>query len=94
VVSATGVQELELTAGNSRDTPGRLGAGAGIPTTLTVHTDGVLGCTRVFTIPSTGDEEYLTETGDTVIDLGTLSAGTIRSTCGMGMYSGEIEVTG
>jgi sulfite exporter TauE/SafE len=91
-VGPDGIQHLTLTATNSSYTPARLQARAGLPTTLTVRTDGVLGCTRVFTIPSTGQQEYLPETGDTVIDLDVLAAGELRFTCAMGMYSGAIEV--
>lgn len=91
-VGPDGVQHLTLTATNGGYTPSVLQARAGVPTILTVHTDNVLGCTRALVIPATGYEEYLPDTGDTDIDLGTLEVGEVRFTCAMGMYSGTIEV--
>ena len=91
-VGPDGVQQLTLTATDGGYTPSVLRARAGVPTTLTVHTDDVFGCTRAFVIPATGYQEYLPDTGDTAIDLGTLEAGEVRFTCAMGMYSGTIEV--
>ena len=91
-VGPDGVQQLTLTATNGGYTPSVLRARAGVPTILTVHTDDVIGCTRAFVIPATGYQEYLPDTGDTPIDLGTLEVGEVRFTCAMGMYSGTIEV--
>jgi sulfite exporter TauE/SafE len=87
-----GVQRVTITATNGGYGPSVLRVRAGVPTTLTVRTDGVLGCTRAFVIPSTGLQEYLPETGDTAFDLGPLEPGRVRFTCAMGMYSGSIEV--
>ncbi len=87
-----GVQHVTLTATDSGYSPSLLRVRAGVPTTLTVHTDGVFGCTRAFVIPSTGLQEYLPETGDTAFDLGSLEPGRVLFTCAMGMYSGSIEV--
>lgn len=87
-----GVQRVTLTATSGGYSPSLLRVRAGIPTTLTVHTDGVFGCTRAFVVPSTDLQEYLPETGDTDFDLGSLEPGRVRFTCAMGMYSGSIEV--
>lgn len=43
-------------------------------------------------ISSLGVDEVLPANGDTVIDAGTLDAGTIDYSCAMGMYSGLITV--
>lgn len=91
-VGPDGVQHLSITATNGGYSPSAIQARAGVPTTLTVRTDDATGCTRAFVIPATGYQEYLPETGDTAIDLGTLEAGQVQFTCGMGMYSGSIEV--
>ncbi len=56
-------------------------------------TDGTWGCTRAFVIPSAGFRQILPETGETPIDLGTPAAGTLRYTCSMGMYRGNITFT-
>ncbi|MGH3371073.1 MAG: sulfite exporter TauE/SafE family protein, partial [Nocardioidaceae bacterium] len=87
-----GVQHVTLTATSGGYSPSVLRVRAGVPTRLTVHTEGVFGCTRAFVIPSTGLQEYLPETGDTAFDLGSLEPGRVRFTCAMGMYSGSIEV--
>ncbi|MGH9242940.1 MAG: sulfite exporter TauE/SafE family protein [Acidimicrobiales bacterium] len=87
-----GVQHVTLTATGGGYSPSVLRVRAGVLTTLTVHTDGLFGCTRAFVIPSTGLQEYLPETGDTAFDLGSLEPGRVRFTCAMGMYSGSIEV--
>ena len=88
---ANGVQRVVLEVRDGGYSPSLLRVRAGIPTELTVRTDAVFGCTRAFVMPSTGYQEYLPETGDAVIDLGTLEPGQLRFTCGMGMYSGSIE---
>lgn len=88
---ADGVQRVVLEARDGGYSPSLLRVRAGVPTELTVRTDGVVGCTRAFVIPSTGYQEYLPETGDTRVDLGVLEPGRMRFTCAMGMYSGSIE---
>ena len=88
---ADGVQRVVLEARDGGYSPSVLQVRAGVPTELTVHTDGVFGCTRAFVIPATGAQEYLPESGDTVIALGVLEPGQLRFTCAMGMYSGSIE---
>jgi len=65
---------------------------AGVPTVVTLVTDGTRGCTRGFVIPSLGIEEYLPETGSKDIDLGLLEPGRLEFTCSMGMYGGTIDV--
>lgn len=87
-----GIQRITITATEGGYSPSLARARAGIPTSLTVRTNGVFGCTRAFVIPSTGLQAYLPETGDSVFDLGELEAGRLRFTCAMGMYSGAIEV--
>lgn len=66
---------------------------AGVPTDLTFRTNGNRGCTRVTVIPSLGVQRSLPDTGEETVDLGRPQAGSLRYTCGMGMYSGSIEFT-
>ena len=87
-----GGQAVDITVHNSSYQPNRINARAGVPTVLRLRTDNTRGCTRAFVIPSLDVEKVLPETGDTVIDVGVLAAGTLKYTCGMGMYHGTIEV--
>jgi hypothetical protein len=54
-------------------------------------TVGLQGCTRGFVIPSMKLETALPETGDTVVDLGLLTAGRLDFVCSVGMVRGVIE---
>ena len=72
--------------------PSALTARAGVPTELTVRTNGTEGCTRAIVMRSFGIQKVLPVTGDTRIDLCQLEPGTYRYTCSMGMYSGSIKV--
>jgi sulfite exporter TauE/SafE len=86
-----GHQEVVITASDSGYSPRTVAIKAGIPTTLIVRSDGAAGCVRSFVIRDT--QTVLPESGDTRIDLGTLTAGTLRYACGMGMYTGAITAT-
>jgi uncharacterized protein len=66
-------------------------AEAGRPVTLRVVTSNTSGCTRAFVIPSLRLQRLLPETGTTTIDLPPQPAGTLRFTCSMGMYRGQIQ---
>lgn len=91
-VGADGVQTLLIEARDTSFSPKLTRAKAGVPTVLTVRTNGTQGCTRGFIVPSSNIQRVLPETGDTRIELGSLEAGTLRYTCSMGMYRGAIEV--
>lgn len=88
-----GVQRLMIEVRSTSFSPSLMRASAGVPTELTLRTNGTQGCTRGFVIPSAGFQRALPETGDTKIDLGELAAGTLRYSCSMGMYGGTIKVT-
>lgn len=92
-VDAHGVQRIVVEAHDTRYSPSAVTARAGTPTELTIRTNNTRGCTRSFVFPAFGVQKLLPVTGDTAIDLGALSAGTYRYSCGMGMYGGAIEVT-
>jgi hypothetical protein len=70
--------------------PAVVSAKAGVPTTLVIATDRTGGCIRSFVIPSMDKQLILEPTGEASIDLGTPKAGTLKYSCGMGMYSGRI----
>jgi sulfite exporter TauE/SafE len=87
-----GHQEVVITAGRDGYTPANAQLTAGVPTTLIVHSDGAAGCLRSFTIPNRDEQYVLPATGDTRIELGTLSAGQLSYACGMGMFRGVLTV--
>lgn len=91
-VDGAGVQHIVIELGDSSYSPSRVQARAGLPTRLTLRTNGTQGCTRGFVVPAAGFETTLPETGDTVLDLGESAAGRITYTCSMGMYRGEIDI--
>ncbi|MGH9244663.1 MAG: sulfite exporter TauE/SafE family protein [Acidimicrobiales bacterium] len=92
-IDETGTQQLLIEAHSRSYSPSRVAAQAGVPSVLTLQTNGTRGCTRAFVLPALGLQRVLPESGDTTIDLGVLEPGDLRFTCSMGMYSGVIEVT-
>lgn len=90
VVAADGMQEVRIKAGGGGYSPGTVSIRAGKPARVIFVTDGSAGCTRALVFM--GQSGVLPESGETVIDLPAQKPGTIRYTCGMGMYSGSIEV--
>ena len=90
---ADGRQEVIVTVRNSSYSPKNIGVSAGVPTTLVMRSDGVVGCTSAFVIPSLDKQWMLPPVGDTRIDLGVLQPGKLRYTCAMGMYSGQLTIT-
>ncbi|MGQ0466137.1 MAG: urease accessory protein UreH domain-containing protein [Sporichthyaceae bacterium] len=86
-----GTQVVRLTVRSGGYAPAALAARAGVPTRLELVTAGTGGCTRAFVIPSRGVQQVLPESGTTTVELGTPGAGTLRYTCGMGMYTGRIQ---
>jgi len=86
-------QRLVVNVKDSSYSPSSLKAKAGSPVQLVLRTDNTVGCTRSIVVPKLNLEESLPETGETVLELGTLKPGKLRFTCGMGMYSGSIQVS-
>lgn len=90
VTTTAGGQQIVVTARTGSYSPGEIRVRAGVPTTLVVRSDDAQGCVRSFLIPSRGIEEILPASGETTIALGVLEPGTVRYSCGMGMYTGTI----
>jgi len=86
------VQEAVVLAQPRAYAPNRVRFTVGQPARLRVVTGERVGCTSVFTIPSLGIEEALPRNAEAAFDIPTDRPGQIRFTCGMGMYSGMIEV--
>lgn len=89
----TGVQHIRVEVLATSYSPARVRARAGLPTMLTLVTNGIRGCTSGIVIPSANLERSLPETGETVIDLGKLAAGRLEYVCSAGMYHGVIEAS-
>lgn len=97
VVAAVGqggaaVQEVVVLAEPRAYRPNRIQFKAGQPARLRVVTGQRVGCTSIFTIPSLGVERALPRSSEATFDIPTDKPGKVRFTCGMGMYSGTIEV--
>ncbi len=69
-------------------------AQAGIPTILKIDTNGTFDCSSVLRIPSMNITKNLPPSGETEIDLGNPKVATLQATCGMGMYSFEVDFQG
>lgn len=88
-----GAQEFTIDALDNGYSPRYLEAQSGTPLRLRLETSNSYSCTRVFTIPGLGIRRVLPETGEVVIDLPAQPPGPLFFTCGMGMYSGIIQVS-
>lgn len=88
-----GKQVITLTA-KVGYTPRVSAVKAGIPTILRVETKGTFDCSSQIRVPSLNISQALPATGTTDIALGTLTAGTLSGTCGMGMYPFQLNVEG
>ncbi|MGQ0842997.1 MAG: urease accessory protein UreH domain-containing protein [Sporichthyaceae bacterium] len=85
-----GTQVIRLAVNSDGYSPAAVTAKPGVPTRLELVTENTGGCTRAFVVASRGVQEVLPKTGTTNVDLGAPNAGTLRYTCGMGMYTGRI----
>lgn len=86
-----GTQVVTLQVGETSYSPAAVVARPGLRTQLILLTRGINGCTSAFVIASRGVEKVLPETGTTTLELGKPEPGTLKYTCGMGMYGGRIE---
>lgn len=66
-------------------------ANAGVPTLVRFKTEGNFDCSSSIRIPKLGLSKILPRSGVTDIEIGTMPEGTLRGSCGMGMYPFEIE---
>jgi plastocyanin domain-containing protein len=85
-----GIQIVEITAKGGYE-PQRSVAKAGIPTILRFKTDGAYDCSSSIRIPNLNYSTALPATGSTDVDVKTPQAGALRGTCGMGMFSFEVD---
>ena len=87
---ADGKQFVEIRAKGGYQ-PRKSTAKAGMPTVLRFNTSGTFDCTASVRIPSLNISKSLPPTGETDIDLGSVAAGKLKGTCGMGMYPFEVD---
>jgi hypothetical protein len=85
-------QIVTITARSTSYTPKSAQLDSGVTTTLIVRSKNVGGCAKSFVVPSMNIERLLPTNGDTRIELGALHSGTVRYSCGMGMYTGVLTV--
>jgi plastocyanin domain-containing protein len=85
-----GKQIVEITAKGGYS-PVVSTASSSMPTILRVKTDSTFDCSSFLVIPSMNVSRTLPQTGNTDIDLGMPTAGTLSGTCSMGMYSFAIN---
>ncbi|MGH9267365.1 MAG: sulfite exporter TauE/SafE family protein, partial [Acidimicrobiales bacterium] len=97
-VGADGIQVVDISVsygdpegGGAPFSPAIIQARSGLPTRLTFHAAGGLGCAGVVVLPRKGIEKSL-RPGETSVDLGVLTGGDIGYSCGTGMYGGVIKV--
>ena len=66
-------------------------AKAGVPTILRFNTSNSYDCSSSIRIPSLNISKSLPASGATDIALGSPQAGVLHGTCGMGMFSFEVD---
>lgn len=85
-----GVQIVEITARGGYKPRVSL-AQAGMPTTIRFDGRGSFDCSSAVRIPSLGISKTLAYDAVTDIDVGVQQVGTLKGSCGMGMYPFEIQ---
>ncbi len=89
-----GVQIVEIAAKGGFN-PSQIEAQAGLATEIRFTTNGTYDCSSTVVIPSLGYEATLAPTGTEKLLLSAVQAtGTLKGTCGMGMYNFEIDFQG
>jgi sulfite exporter TauE/SafE/copper chaperone CopZ len=90
VTIENGKQIVEIKARGGY-TPRTSVAKSGLPTILRFNTSNTFDCSSSVRIPSLNISKSLPSSGLTDIELPNSSVGTLRGTCGMGMYPFEID---
>jgi uncharacterized protein len=87
-----GKQQITIRAFDTYYAPARLTAQSGKALRIKLVTRDTFGCTRSFTIPAYNIRMFLPQSGEEYIDLPELPKGQVAFSCGMGMYTGVIDV--
>ena len=88
-----GKQIIEINAKGGYQ-PRKSIAKAGMPTIIRFNTKGTFDCSSSVRIPSLNISKFLPRSGVTDIDIGEGGLGTLKGSCGMGMYPFEVEFQG
>ena len=83
--------EITIDVTGSGYSPSLFEAKSNQPLRINLKTNNTFGCSRAFVISSLGIEKNLRVSGTETIDLPPQPAGTLRFSCSMGMYRGEIQ---
>ncbi|MBI4036324.1 sulfite exporter TauE/SafE family protein [Candidatus Daviesbacteria bacterium] len=87
-----GVQVVDIAVFPTGYTPNNIQIRQGMPVRLNLQSNGGLGCTSQFRIPSLGVSKNIPLNGTARVDFTPSMKGKLTFTCSMGMYSGVIEV--
>ncbi|OHA58942.1 MAG: hypothetical protein A2571_01030 [Candidatus Vogelbacteria bacterium RIFOXYD1_FULL_44_32] len=90
VTVVAGVQYVDISARGGFQ-PRVSAAKAGLPTVLRFNTANTFDCSASVIIPSLRISKNLPYTGQTEINIGTSTVGTLAGTCAMGMYPFAVE---
>lgn len=85
-------QQATITASGGGYSPRQITVKVGEPVTLNLVTQGNYSCSSVFTIPSLGITQSLPVTGTAQVTFTPTETGPLAFACGMGMFTGTINV--
>ena len=85
-------QNITINVASNGYSPKNFAVKSGQPVTLNLVTQNSRSCTNDFNIPSLGVRKILPPTGNTQITFTPQNRGPLAFTCGMGMYTGTIDV--
>ena len=91
VTVSDGVQTVRMTQGPDGYEPADTVLYSGMPTTWLIDGTAQFNCSAALRVPDLGVAVNLTE-GENTVPLPAMAAGTVRFTCAMGMYSGNLLV--
>ncbi len=91
-VSVDGVQEITIDVLKYGYSPSARTVFIGSPVRLTLQTNNIDGCTRVFTVPEHRIVRTLPETGTTIVEFTPTKTGKLALSCGMGMFTDYLTV--
>ncbi len=87
-----GIQDVTIDILKNGYSPSASTLKVGVPVRLSLRTNNLRSCTRVFSIPDYRIVKTLPETGEDIIEFTPTKTGRLAYTCGMGMFSGNFNV--
>ena len=92
VVASAPTNDVTINVANNGYFPHNFSVKVNQPVNLSLATTGTYSCASVFTIPSLNITKVLPPTGTTNVTFTPTKTGLISFACGMGMYTGTINV--